>query len=301
MCCINVRDHKLEDSIEFVHQDVDEISEDSESTTLVINERGENLRSASSSSIGRFLYNAYSLSPLIVLSMLGRASGIKFNKGVTFIFKRDSCSLAADICKIIAIDKMAGNSRDYFNLTKSAFIYSSKQMKEYNERLIREASEENIKKYTVKEAFNFSFPLIIPSNISSDDREGRSIISQLFYLDEWIVLETKRNYGESYEKIYHLNNYCFCKSYNPNISIYPYAFVFNRFCSNIGSYVFHPGLSSITGTLNATSIVATTEVVPTEVVPTDRDDVTFFIALVTFIFFTVSILSFLGRRCCRRY
>ncbi|WP_092343664.1 hypothetical protein [Candidatus Ichthyocystis sparus] len=276
-------------SIEFESQAVDEISEDTECTIVVKTEREENLRSANCNLLGRFLYNGFRVSPLIVLSMLGSATGLEDDY---YGIASYSCFVVADMCKIIAIDKMAGNNRDYFNFTRNSFIYSSETTEEYNRKLIEGGNKAVIDKYTRKDAFNLTLPLVLPSKLPIDDSRKEDLFNQLFYIDKWIVLETRKYYGELCEKIYHLSKIRFCRFGNPDAS------VFNRFCSDIRSYVAHPGLSSVTAKLNNTIMVDPT-LATTEVVPTDKDDVTFFIALVTFIFFTVSIFLFMGYKICK--
>ncbi|CUT18320.1 putative membrane protein [Candidatus Ichthyocystis hellenicum] len=291
MCYVNVRCLK--------NKDVNKISEASAFTTLVIAKQEENLLSASSNLLSRFSY-ACRMSPLIVLSMLGSANGLEFDGGSRCLFDRYSCRLASGMCKLIAIDKMAGKDRDYFNFTRDVFIYSSRSAEKYNKRLIEEGNVEKIEKYTIKNSFNFSFPLILPSVNSSENYDINSLVNKLILIHKGILLEIKKYYGESYEKNYHLSDFMFCRPNNRRTFVDPDPQVFSRFCSNIESYLVYPELSLMIETLNNTSTKNPT-LDTTEVVPTDKDDVTFFIAFVTFIFFTVSILSLLGRRCYRRY
>ncbi|WP_092343662.1 hypothetical protein [Candidatus Ichthyocystis sparus] len=265
MSCVNLSSLDTQYIRSSESHDINEISEDSIFTTVIIMEQEGDLRSTGYS---RFSYDGCGLSPLIVLSMLGNATGLEPDCATTFLFKRHSCSIVSSMCKLIALDKITRTNRDYFNFTRSAFSYP------------------------LKNDFNFSFPLIIPSNISSYHSGGADIINKLIHIDTWINLEISKHYGRSYDKKYNyvLANAKFCKG-----AIYPSTFAFSHFCSNIGSYVVHPYLSSMTKALNTTSIetttLATIEIITDD---KDKDNVTFFTVLSTIIFFTVSVFSFFG-------
>ncbi|WP_092343826.1 hypothetical protein [Candidatus Ichthyocystis sparus] len=145
-----------------VYQSVDshEVVEESECTEVVAMEKKINYQNASL--LTKSFANSFVSFPLIALSMLGGVDGSQVRSRSLSSYL---CSLESSLCNLI---KIKGNDTQYVKaVVHSAF----------------KSSVELLKKGP---AFNFTIPVVIPSEISPDDTGGDNLITQLWGMSEYI-------------------------------------------------------------------------------------------------------------------
>ncbi|CUT18404.1 putative membrane protein [Candidatus Ichthyocystis hellenicum] len=227
-----------------VYQSVDshEVVEESECTEVVAMEKKINYQN--SSLLTKYFANSLVSFPLIALSMLGGVDGSQVRSRSLSSYL---CSLESSLCSLIRIK---GNDTQYVKaVIDSSFKVSVNLLKK-------------------DLAFNFTIPMVIPSDISPDDTGGDNLITQLWSMSRYIndgYIRVSREMRSSGVRLCSLNrgtcglvrNACdsisenFCDgNFNINHDI-P-----DTCCPSIKSYLTYPSASSISKVVeSATAIV----------------------------------------------
>ncbi|WP_092343670.1 hypothetical protein [Candidatus Ichthyocystis sparus] len=200
----------------FECQSNDEVETESDCTTVVFTEHKKNSRSEGSYySFNGSLSSSCMGASLAIISTLEGVNGENVSSKL--------CGIGKDLCE--AIVAIPGDVDQSF--IRSAFEDGASRL--------RRQGKEN--------AFNFSFPLLLPRAAGDNDPTGSDLLTQLSGIEEYInkYLNTYETNGLYFDLTGPFYSTKFCDNdHNPNVN----SFV--RFCDSIRNYIDYPFTQSAT-------------------------------------------------------
>lgn len=234
--------------------------------------------------------------PIIISSILGEVDG---SQTINDRLSNYLCSLGDSLCKFIAIKPPEIEPMD---IIKGAFDYAKLKLEEGGKKTF----------------FGFSFPLVLPSNISSKIGNNKTVINviteQLLYMRYYISFKFNEFQVEDQDD--EISTTCifrkFCDDeYSVNADIY------YKCCSDITSYINYadippatiphatakPNITTSSTLRSKTSSinVETTALLKTEVISVSRNRISVIcVALVASLLLGVTIISFMRKGICKK-
>ncbi|CUT18399.1 putative membrane protein [Candidatus Ichthyocystis hellenicum] len=226
-----------------VYQSVDshEVVEESEYTEVVVMEKKINYQNASS--FTKSFANSFVSFPLIALSMLGGVDGsqVRSNSLSSYL-----CSLESSLCSLIRIK---GNDTQYV------------------EKVVNSAFKSSVALLKKDPAFNFTIPMLIPSEIDPNDAGGDNFFTQLWDMSRYIndeYIKVSREMRRSGVRLCSLNRGACglvrdaCDSITENFCDEDFNinhYIPDTCCPSIKSYLTYPSASSISKVVESATVV----------------------------------------------